>query len=243
MKTDDFKKLAEVEDSMWYFHALNRRMLLPLEELTQQNASVLDAGCGTGGLIKALQGVGAPWTIKGLDYSPVACSYARERTSVPIEEGSIEALPFGDGQFDAVLTADVICQIDDASVALAEFRRVLKPGGILAINVAAYNWMRSYHDELMDTRYRFRRSELANLLRQAGFEVTLSSYANMLLFPLIFARRKIFVPRHPTSDVKLYPPLVDAFCASMAAMEHLFLRIGINLPVGNSVFIVVRKVD
>jgi len=112
----------------------------------QQNATVLDAGCGTGGLIKALQGVGAPWTIKGLDYSPVACSYARERTSVPIAEGSIEALPFGEAQFDAVLSADVICQIDDASVALAEFRRVLKPGGILAINVAAYNWMRSYHD-------------------------------------------------------------------------------------------------
>jgi len=243
MKTDDFKELAEVEDSMWYFHALNRRMLLPLAELAKQNATVLDAGCGTGGLIKALQGVGAAWTIKGLDYSPVACSYARERTSVPIEEGSIEALPFGDGQFDAVLTADVICQIDDASVALAEFRRVLKSGGILAINVAAYNWMRSYHDELMDTRHRFRRSELVNLLRQVGFEVTLSSYANMLLFPLIFARRKIFVPRHPTSDVKPYPPLIDAFCGSMAALEHLLLSTGIKLPVGNSVFIVARKVD
>lgn len=243
MKTDDFKELAEVEDSMWYFHALNRRMLLPLAELASTNASILDAGCGTGGLIKALQGVGAPWTIKGLDYSPVACSYARERTSVPIEEGSIEALPFDDGQFDAVLTADVICQIDDASVALAEFRRVLKSGGILAINVAAYNWMRSYHDELMDTRYRFRRSELANLLRQADFKVTLSSYANMLIFPLIFARRKIFVPRHPTSDVKPYPPVVDAFCGSMAALEYLLLRIGIKLPMGNSIFIVARKVD
>ena len=243
MKTDDFKKLAEVEDSMWYFHALNRRMLLPLAELANKNAIILDAGCGTGGLIKALQGVGAPWTIKGLDYSPVACSYARERTSVPIEEGSIEALPFDDGQFDAVLTADVICQINDASVALAEFRRVLKSGGILAINVAAYNWMRSYHDDLMDTRHRFRRSELVNLLRQAGFEVTFSSYANMLIFPLIFARRKIFVPRHPTSDVKPYPPLIESFCGSMAALEHLFLRIGIKLPVGNSVFIVARKVD
>jgi len=243
MQTDDFKELAEVEDSMWYFHALNRPMLLPLAELANKNASILDAGCGTGGLIKALQGVSAPWTIKGLDYSPVACSYARERTSVPIEEGSIEALPFDDGQFDAVLTADVICQIDDASVALAEFRRVLKSGGILAINVAAYNWMRSYHDELMDTRHRFRRSELANLLRQAGFEVTLSSYANMLIFPLIFARRKIFVPRHPTSDVKPYPPLIEAFCCSMATLEYLLLRIGINLPVGNSVFIVARKVD
>ena len=243
MQNDDFRELAEVEDSMWYFHALNRRMLLPLAELTKQNATVLDAGCGTGGLIKALQGVGAPWTIKGLDYSPVACSYARQLTSVPIEEGSIEALPFDDGQFDAVLTADVICQIDDASVALAEFRRVLKSGGILAINVAAYNWMRSYHDELMDTRHRFRRSELVNLLRQAGFEVTLKSYANMLIFPLIFARRKIFVPRHPSSDVKPYPPLVDAFCGSMAALEYLLLRIGIILPLGNSVFIVARKVD
>ena len=243
MQNDDFRELAEVEDSMWYFHALNRRMLLPLAELTKQNATVLDAGCGTGGLIKALQGVGAPWTIKGLDYSPVACSYARQRTSVQVEEGSIEALPFGDGQFDAVLTADVICQIDDASVALAEFRRVLKPGGILAINVAAYNWMRSYHDDLMDTRHRFRRSELANLLRQAGFDVTLSSYANMLLFPLIFARRKIFVPRHPSSDVKPYPALVDAFCGSMAALEYRLLRVGINMPAGNSVFIVARKVD
>jgi ubiquinone/menaquinone biosynthesis C-methylase UbiE len=243
MQIDDFRTLAEVEDSMWYFHALNRRMLLPLAELAKQNATVLDAGCGTGGLIKALQGVGAAWTIKGLDYSPVACSYARERTSVPIEEGSIEALPFGDGQFDAVLTADVICQIDDASVALAEFRRVLKSGGILAINVAAYNWMRSYHDDLMDTRHRFRRSELVNLLRQAGFDVTFSSYANMLIFPLIFARRKIFVPSHPTSDVKPYPPLIESFCGSMAALEHLLLRIGIKLPLGNSVFIVARKVD
>ena len=209
MQNDDFRSLAEVEDSMWYFHALNRRMLLPLAALAKQNASVLDAGCGTGGLIKALQGVGAPWTIKGLDYSPVACSYARERTSVQIEEGSIEALPFDDGQFDAVLTADVISQIDDASLALAEFRRVLKSGGILAINVAAYNWMWSYHDDLMDTRHRFRRSHLVNLLRRAGFEITLSSYANMLIFPLIFTQRKIFVPRHPTSDVKSYPPLID----------------------------------
>lgn len=242
MQTDDFRSLAEVEDSMWYFHALNRRMLLPLAQLANQNASVLDAGCGTGGLIKALKGFSAHWSIRGLDYSPVACSYARERTSVPIEEGSIEALPFDDGQFDAVLTADVICQIDDASVALAEFRRVLKSGGILAINVAAYNWMRSYHDVLMDTRYRFRRSELTKLLRLAGFEIIFSSYANTLIFPLIFLRRKIFVPRHPTSDVKPYPPLINAFCGSMAFLEHFLLRIGITLPAGNSVYIVACKI-
>jgi hypothetical protein len=54
MQIDDFRSLAEVEDSMWYFPAFNRRMLLPLAELAKQNATVLDAGCRTGGLIKAL---------------------------------------------------------------------------------------------------------------------------------------------------------------------------------------------
>jgi hypothetical protein len=65
--------------------------------------------------------------------------------------------------------------------------------------------MWSYHDDLVDTRHRFRRSELASLLKQAGFEITISSYANLLIFPLIIARRKIFVPANPSSDVCLAP--------------------------------------
>ncbi len=242
MQFDDYRDLAEVEDSMWYFHALNQRMLLPLAPLAKHEASILDAGCGTGGLIKALQQYSPRWQITGLDYSPVACDFARQRTTVLIKEGSIEALPFEDSQFDAVVSADVICQIDDGSKALREFARVMKPGGILVINVAAYEWMRSYHDVQMDTRHRFRRSELGSLLRQAGFDVIISSYANMLIFPLIIARRKVFVPSNPESDVKPYPPLIEAFCGSMAALEYGALRRGITLPVGNSVFIAARKI-
>jgi len=227
---------------MWYFHALNRRMLLPLAQLAKHEVCILDAGCGTGGLIKALQQHDQRWQIAGLDYSPVACDFARQRTTVPIKQGSIEVLPFEDKQFDAVVSADVICQIDDGSKALREFARVMKPGGVLVINVAAYEWMRSYHDAQMDTRHRFRRSELASLLKQAGFAVTISSYANMFIFPLIIARRKIFVPANPASDVKPYPPLFEAFCGSMAALEYAALRRRINLPAGNSVFIAARKI-
>ena len=241
MQIDEYRKLAEVEDSMWYFHALNRRMLLPLAQLAKHEASVLDAGCGTGGLIKALQHYEPRWKITGLDYSPIACAFASERTTVAIKEGSIEALPFSEKQFDAVVSADVISQIDDGSKALNEFARVLKPGGILVINVAAYNWMWSYHDDICESRHRFRRSELASLLKNAGFEVTISSYVNLLILPLIIARRKIFVPANPNSDVKPYPPLIEAFCGSMAALEYGALSRGISLPAGNSVFIAARK--
>ena len=241
MQLDEYRKLAEVEDSMWYFHALNRRMLLPLAELSKREASILDAGCGTGGLIRAMQQFEPRWWITGLDISPLACTYARERSSASIVEGSVEALPFSTNQFDAVVSADVLYHINDTAKALQEFGRVLKPGGILVVNVPAYNWMWSYHDDLVDTRHRFRRSELASLLKQAGFEITISSYANLLIFPLIIARRKIFVPANPSSAVKPYPPLIEAFCGSMAALEYGALRRGITLPAGNSVFIAARR--
>jgi ubiquinone/menaquinone biosynthesis C-methylase UbiE len=241
MQLDEYRKLAEVEDSMWYFHALNRRMLLPLAELAKQEASILDAGCGTGGLIRAMQQFVPRWRITGLDISPLACTYARERSSASIVEGSVEALPFAANQFDAVVSADVLYHINDTSKALQEFGRVLKPGGSLVVNVPAYNWMWSYHDDLVDTKHRFRRSELASLLQQAGFEITISSYANLLIFPLIIARRKIFVPANPSSDVKPYPPLIEALCGSMAALEYGALRRGITLPAGNSVFIAARR--
>jgi hypothetical protein len=48
MQADQLQRLAEVEDSMWYFKALNRRMLLPLAELANREASILNAGCGAG---------------------------------------------------------------------------------------------------------------------------------------------------------------------------------------------------
>ena len=241
MQLDEYRKLAEVEDSMWYFHALNRRMLLPLADLAKQEASILDAGCGTGGLIRTMQQFEPRWRITGLDISPLACTYARQRSSASIVEGSVEALPFSTNQFDAVVSADVLYHINDTSKALQEFGRVLKPAGILVVNVPAYNWMWSYHDDLVDTKHRFRRSELASLLQQAGFEITISSYANLLIFPLIIARRKIFVPANPSSDVKPYPPLIEALCGSMAALEYGALRRGITLPAGNSVFIAARR--
>lgn len=241
MQPDELQKLAEVEDSMWYFKALNRRMLLPLAELANREASILDAGCGTGGLIKSLQAYESQWKIYGFDYSPVACEFAQSKTSAPIKQGSIENIPFHDKQFDAVLCADVISQIEDGSIALREFARVLKPGGILVVNVAAYQWMWSYHDEINDTMHRFRRSELVALLAKAGFKVILSSYANTLIFPMIFAQRKIFIPANPSSDVKLLHPLLDSFCGSMASLEYMALRNQITLPVGNSVFIAARR--
>jgi SAM-dependent methyltransferase len=239
---DEYRKLAEVEDRMWYFHALNRRVAFWLGKLLPAgSARVLDAGCGTGGLIKALRAARHEWRVTGLDFMPLACELARERTGAEIVQGSITELPFGDASFDAIVSADVVCQVDDGARALREFARCVRPGGVVLVNVPAYRWLWSYHDDTCETKHRYTRPELVGLFRAAGLDVEFASYANCLSLPLIWARRRLFRPAQPTSDVQLYPAPVEAAFAAMAAVEFGWQRLGLASPAGSSVFIAGRR--
>jgi SAM-dependent methyltransferase len=92
-------------------------------------ARLLDGGTGTGRLAVPLREAGAD--IVGVDLS--RNMMARQQAKQPAAKlvmGSVTALPFGDGRFDAVLTAHVLHLIPDWQAALVEFRRVLRPGGL-----------------------------------------------------------------------------------------------------------------
>lgn len=242
MQLDEYRKLAEVEDRMWYFHALNRRITHWLARLLPPGrARVLDAGCGTGGLIKAIHTARPDWRTTGLDFMPLACELARERTSVEIVQGSITQLPFPDGGFDAVVSADVVCQVADGAQALREFARVVRPGGVVLVNVPAFMWLWSYHDDTCETQHRYTRPELAGLFRDAGIRVDFATYTNLLPLPLIAARRKLFPPANPTSDVQLYPAPIEATFAAMARLEFAWQGAGLASPLGSSVFVAGRR--
>lgn len=244
MQLDEYRKLAEVEDRMWYFRALNRRVTHFLGRagcLHETRCRVLDAGCGTGGLIKDMCAAFPAAEVVGLDFSARACELARLRTGAEIVEGSITELPFADASFDVVVSVDVVCQVEDGARALREFARVVRPGGAVLVNVPAFRWMWSYHDDTCETKHRFTRPELRSLCAEAGLRVEFASYANMLPLPLIAARRKLFKPTDATSDVRLYSPPVEAMFAGMAAIEFAWMREGVSSPVGSSVFVAARK--
>jgi SAM-dependent methyltransferase len=242
MQIDEYRKLAETEDRMWYFRALHRRLEYWLRrKLPAERARVLDAGCGTGGFIRHLEAGGRDWELTGLDLSPVACELARQRTQVKIREGSLTTMPFWDDSYDGIVTGDVLYHIDDVPRVLGEFARCLKPGGVLVLNEPAYRWLWSYHDTAVESRHRFTRPELRQRLEAAGFEVGFSSYANFFVLPLVIARRKLFPPKQPTSDVGLAPPPVEAFLSLLAWIEFNWMRLGLPLPAGSSVFMVARK--
>jgi SAM-dependent methyltransferase len=98
---------------------------------------VLDVGCGTGALTEVVVGrVGAGGTVTAVDASPQMLAVAR-RKALPVRwvEGRAEALPFDDGQFDAVVSQFAMMFFDDRAQALREMRRVLRPRGSLTVAV------------------------------------------------------------------------------------------------------------
>lgn len=242
MQPDEYRKMAGVEDAMWYYRALHRHVGRSLAAvLPETGARVLDAGCGTGGLLRRLHGSRPQWTLAGLDFSPLACELARERTGGEVVQGSITAMPFADAAFDAITSCDVLCQIAEPAQAVREFHRVLRSGGHLVLTMPAYQWMYSYHDREVDNLRRYNRVEVNTLLEGAGFRIVRSTYWNTLLFPLAVLRRKLLPPAAPTSDVGLFPAPVEAGFNVLMAAEHAWLGAGGSLPLGNSVLTVAQK--
>ncbi|HJY64860.1 MAG TPA: methyltransferase domain-containing protein [Ignavibacteria bacterium] len=102
---------------------------------------VLDVGCGTGSLvIAAKRRVGQSGSVNGVDASGEMISYAKKKASscglsVSFDVAAAQTLPFPDGMFDVVLCSLALHHIPegDRSDALAEMRRVLKPGGKVLI--------------------------------------------------------------------------------------------------------------
>ncbi|MDB6169875.1 MAG: Methyltransferase type 11 [Verrucomicrobia bacterium] len=241
MESEEYRRMAGVEDTMWYYRALHAHVRRALAaQLGARAAAVLDAGCGTGGLIRRLRRSDPAWSWTGVDLSPLACELARERTHAEIRQASITALPFGDATFDAVVSADVLYHVDDDGGAIREFARVLKPGGVVVVNVPAHRWLWSYHDVTTHAKRRYARGELREKLAAAGLRATTLTHWNTVLLPLVAVRRKLFPAPVSGSDVRAYPA-VDALLGAVTGLERLCLNAGASFPFGTSIFAVAKK--
>ncbi len=99
---------------------------------------VLDVGCGTGSLLFTLAQNVKLIRIVGIDAAEVYVAAAREKNTddrISVEHGDAAALPFADASFDAALAQLVLQFVPDPERALAEMRRVVRPGGVVAAAV------------------------------------------------------------------------------------------------------------
>ena len=104
----------------------------------RRGSAVLDAGCGPGTITLGLARKAAPGHVIGIDvedaqFEQARATAQREGLNVEFRQASVYRLPFDDQQFDAVFSHALLEHLSDPSAAIAEFRRVLKPAGLIGL--------------------------------------------------------------------------------------------------------------
>jgi SAM-dependent methyltransferase len=240
MESVEYTLMQEVEETMWWYRGLHANILGALAKYAPGFTDLLDAGCGTGGMLKAIHENYPAAHLYGLDISEQACIAAREKSGADVVLGSVDALPHPDRSFDALISLDVLGYDLGVDAAVSGFFRVLKPGGHAVLNLAAYQWMLSYHDRAVGQSHRYTRSGAIKLLEKHGFRITFSTYWNTILFPLMVLQRKL-ARSTGESDVKPFHPLVNNAFKTCLAIERAFIRSGVPLPFGGSVLIIAQR--
>lgn len=117
---------------------------------------VLDAGCGEGSIINWIARHGVYDRCVGVDISPIGVEMGRRNDltrTVEYHTGNLRKLPFDDGSFDVVYSQSVLEHVADYGAVLREMRRVLRPGGLLAIRTG--NGGRSDADSILGAAVRY----------------------------------------------------------------------------------------
>lgn len=253
MQSEDFAHLHALEENFWWFEGMRAVTAALLDPLCPPTAArvILDAGCGTGGNLAWLARYAGRGRIVGIDVEDAALQFCRTRAHKDLTQASVTALPFAEATFDLVTSFDVLVQLPGAGadeLAISEMYRVLKPGGIIFVRVAAYEWMRSGHDQTLGTVRRYTLGELRRKMRAAGFAIKRATYANALLLPLAALRRRVLKPLglvDSGSDVKPLPPqlrwLNSVLTRALQGEARLLQNSHTILPAGLSAICVAEK--
>jgi ubiquinone/menaquinone biosynthesis C-methylase UbiE len=245
MSAQEVDIMRAVEDDFWWYRALRGHVLKAIDA-PPAAFDLLDAGCGSGGMLARVHERFPQANLTGIDLTPRSVEVTHMRgTGAKVVQGSINALPFHKASFDVVVSLDVlVCGGVEPDRALREMHRVLRPNGQLILNLAAFDFLRGSHDIAVNGVRRFTRPRIESLLRDAGFKVERWTYWNMTLLPAatlarMASRRRAHDSSLPSDLTPLAPPL-NAALAGLTKFELAASRF-FPLPFGTSIFTVARK--
>lgn len=247
MRPGEHDIMRAVEDHYWWYRALREHVANSIQP-GNPKFSLLDAGCGTGGMLASLRERFPEAELAGIDASEDGVRHTVERgLGAQVSNASVHELPFPTASFDLVLSLDVWshANVDDA-LAAHETHRVLRPGGRLILNLAAFEFLKGAHDYAVEVDRRYTRPQVRTLLEGAGFQIERLTCWNALLMPPIALVRwlsRMRVARAPEaapSDFRPLPSFVNTALKRVAALELSASR-HLSLPFGTSVFAIARK--
>lgn len=250
----EYEKLADVENKHWWFRILHllvyreiRNSLPPVE-----NPRILDAGCGTGGMMHYLKNRLDATIIEGYDISEAAVEYCKSK-GLNAQLGShvqIESIAKSN-KYDVVICNDSFYYLTDSEQKkfLMDLYSLLKPGGLLIMNLIAFRCMAGIHDlsvGIYSSDQRTSLKEFRSKLKGLGFNISSSRYWPFLLSPVIFLirlKQRISLKWNPDtvieSDIDLPMKFINLLLYRLTSLE---LKLFKSTFFGSSLFVSLKRI-
>jgi SAM-dependent methyltransferase len=241
---EKFELLAQVEQRSFWFRGRNRLITWALGRYFPRAKSLLEIGVGTGFVLSAvaesfpaLRLVAADASADGLEF------VARRVPQAETQVLDIRELPYRN-EFDVIGAFDVLEHIAEDELALHSIHAAVAPGGGLLLTVPQHPRLWSANDEYGGHHRRYRRRELVDKVRRAGFAVErVTSFVSTLLPAMMVsrARQRVEVEEFdPTREFNIDPRL-DVMLERTLGVELALISRGVSLPAGGSLLLVGKK--
>jgi SAM-dependent methyltransferase len=244
----EYEKMYQAERKLWWYQTLHSLTLKTLSDnFTERNIRIVDGGCGTGGLMEILKENSYP-NVSGFDISVHALKFSKER-ALNAFPGDLKKLK----EYFSISSIDVFISNDSLYFLNEEERKsfaenilhVLKPGGILIMNLPALKAFRGTHDISVGIGNRFSKKDIPRLFNPARYEVLEMRYWPFLLSPIIYTVRlmqrvklKFNTGTQYNSDVEIPPALINNFLRMLCKAEEKIVG---YTPWGSSLYVVLKR--
>jgi SAM-dependent methyltransferase len=252
-----FAPLFAMEDRHFWFRARNGLIATLVGQITAHLPAgyrVLEVGCGTGNVLRALETVCDRGVIVGMDLFIEGLRYARRRARAPLVQGDMHTPPF-QAVFDLIGLFDVLEHLPDDMRVLRDLHAMLVPGGALLVTVPAHASLWSYFDEAAHHCRRYAGDELGDKLRDAGYRVEYLTQFMAPLFPAIWLGRRVARLRNrrattaalnvddlATNELRIVP-VVNDWLYWLLRQEGRWIGRRKRVPIGTSFLAIAYKTE
>ena len=247
-RTEEYAKMAKVESVLWWYRVLHELVFGAIHRYRPgHDIAILDAGCGTGGLLHFLRDRGY-WNLKGFDLSCEAVDWCR-RHDLDVRQGNLTDIAdlYGEESAEVIVSNYTLYFFNkrEQEDVMEQCRRVLKPGGLLILNLPALKAFRGIHDVSVGINVRFSKADTPRLLNKSLFEDVREVYWPFLLSPMIYVVRlfqRIKMRRNQhyeiKSDIDLPFMPLNHFFRVLTLFENRMLS---RKPFGSSLLLMGRR--
>jgi SAM-dependent methyltransferase len=240
MNPEEYAQLFRLGESHWWFVGTRDILFSSLRRKDLRMGRILDAGCGSGLMMRRFHHAGA---VYGIDNNLGALRHCAGLGFTRLCQGDTLRLPFKSDSFDLVIAADLLEHCEDDEQALSEFYRVTAHGGCLLMSVPAHQALWSSHDVSLHHQRRYSKKELVRKALDTGYSVERASYFNTILFPPI-ALARLTLGKLPKRDsnIRYYENmrLLNRMLLGLMRVERNLLS-RCDLPFGLSILLIASK--